>query len=116
MVRTIVILRPLPTSTFEAIGAVLPREEKALWGYISSGECRSISYDVEMPGGVVLEFETDTIQRVKHLVSEFPLVKEGLHQPEYHPLAPYTGLALLFDPAHGFTPNLPEAWMTRNGT
>ena len=109
--RTIVILRPAPGASFEAIGAVLPREEPVLWSYIEAGECRAIHYDAAHPGGVVLEFETATRERTRDLVNAFPLVAEGLMSAEYLDLVPYTGLALLFRPEHGFKPGLPEAWM-----
>jgi hypothetical protein len=105
--KTIVILKPAPTSTFDAIGAVLPQEERTLWAYLSTGECRSIHYIETLPGAVLLEFETATLDRPKQLVEAFPLVAGGLHLPEYHALAPYTGL---FDPKHGFAPNPPDAW------
>jgi hypothetical protein len=108
--KTIVILTPAPGVTFDAIGAVLPREEPVLWSYLASGECRAVHYDEATPGAVLLEFETATQDRVKELVSAFPLVAEGLHIPSYHPLVPYTGLALLFEAKHGFQPALPKAW------
>jgi hypothetical protein len=108
--KTIVILKPKQTATFQDVAAILPREEPVLWSYIVSGECRAIHYDESMAGAVVLEFETSTRERVKELVSAFPLVAEGIHIAEYHALAPYTGLSLLFETKHGFHPALPEAW------
>jgi hypothetical protein len=108
--KTIVILRPQPRTTLPAIMEVLPREEPVLWSYIASGECRAVHYDESIPGAVVLEFETANLERVKELVEAFPLVASGLHAAEYHPLAPYTGLSLLFDPQHGFQPVLPKSW------
>ena len=108
--RTIVILRPAPGATFEAIGAVLPREEPVLWSYIQAGECRAIHYDAAYSGGVVLDFETSDRARTRALVAAFPLVAEGLMTAEYLDLVPYTGLALLFRPEHGFAPVPPAEW------
>ena len=108
--KTIVVLKPAPGTDLEAIMRVLPREEPVLWSYLASGECRAVHYDEAVPSGVVLEFETAEPERVRALVEAFPLVAEGLHTPEYHRLAPYTGLALMFRPDTGFAPRMPEAW------
>lgn len=69
--------RPAPGATFEAIGAVLPREDPVLWSYIAAGECRAIYYDAARTGGVVLDFETATRERAPELVGAFPLVARG---------------------------------------
>lgn len=108
--RTIALLRPAPGASFEAIGAILPREEPVLWSYIAAGECRAIHYDAARPGGVVLEFETNTRERARALVAAFPLVAEGFMEAEFLELEPYTGLALMFRPEFGFAPRPPDAW------
>jgi len=108
--KTIVLLKPKPGTTLEEIGAVLPREEPILWSYIASGTVRAVHYDDAVPGGVALEFETADVEEAKRLVAAFPLVAEGLHEAEFHPLTPYTGLSLLFTPEAGFVPAPPRTW------
>lgn len=75
-------------------------EEKLVWKYWSEGTLRSINFQTDRIG-VILIFEADTVTEVSGMVDAFPFVSSGLLKvTSLQQLAPFVGLAALFDPAH----------------
>lgn len=108
--RVLVILRPKEGVTLDQFVPLLEAEEKVLWKYLSEGHVRSISYAQDIPGTIVLDFESEDASQAERLASDFPLVQAGLFDTEVISLAPYQGLATLFDGSHGISMKLPSAW------
>ena len=113
--RSLIILRPVAGVTLDQFMPLLVEEEKTLWGYLQSGAVRSINYAADHPGTIVLDFETETADQARTLAEQFPIAQAGLFEIEVLGLAPYQGLAALFDPAHAIPPQLPAAWMATLG-
>ncbi|NIJ37659.1 hypothetical protein FHR22_002343 [Sphingopyxis panaciterrae] len=75
-------------------------EEKLVWKYWSEGTLRDINFQTDRIG-VILIFEADTVAEVSGMVNAFPFVRSGLLKvTSLQQLAPFVGLAALFDPAH----------------
>src|SRR3546814_8021885 len=75
-------------------------EEKLVLKYWSEGTLRDINFQTDRIG-VILIFEAGSVAEVRGLVDAFPFVRSGLLKVTgLQQLAPFVGLAALFDPAH----------------
>ena len=75
-------------------------EEKLVWKYWSEGSLRDINFQTDRIG-VILVFEAESVAEVRDMVDAFPFVQSGLLQiVSLQQLAPFVGLAALFDPVH----------------
>ncbi len=109
-VKTIVLLRPAPTTALADLQAVLVEEERALWRSHSAGEVREVLYDLSHPGAVVLVLETAEAGAARAIVSSLPLVRRGLLEPTIIPTRPHDRFANLFAAEHAFAQELPVEW------
>lgn len=108
--KTIVLLRPAPTTALKDIQAALIEEERALWHAYVAGEVREALYDLSMPGAVVLILETTDAASARTIIEALPLVQRGLLEPKIIHTRPYDGFANLFVAEHGVTQALPAEW------
>lgn len=108
--KTIVLLRPAPTTALNDIQAALIREERALWHAYVAGEVKEMLYDLSIPGAVALVLETADAVAARTIVEALPLVQRGLLEPKIIHTRPYDGFANLFAAEHGITQALPAEW------
>jgi hypothetical protein len=109
-VKTIVLLRPAPTTALKDIQAALIDEERALWRSHVAGEVREALYDLSLPGAIVLVLETAEAAAARATIEALPLVRRGLLEPQIIHTRPYDGFANLFATEHGFAQALPAEW------
>ena len=75
-------------------------EEKLVWKYFSEGYLREMNFQT-IRIGVVFIFEAESVSHVQEMIEALPFVKSGLLKTaNIQQLAPFVGLAALFDPVH----------------
>ncbi len=73
----------------------LKSEAKKVWELHQSGLIREIHFRQDQKSAVLI-IECDSVERAEQIISQLPLVKEGLICFEFIPLVPYTGFERLF--------------------
>src|SRR6266487_1626568 len=78
-------------------------EIQAVWELYAQGICREFYTRANEPGRVVLMFESASVEAAKEALATLPFARLHLIDFDVIPLAPFTGLALLFQAPTGKT-------------
>lgn len=93
--KILCVLHGTPAATPEKINALLDAEVLHLWQSYAQDVIREFYFRGDRPGAIVV-LECPSVEAASAHIAEFPLVKEGLAQPEIIPLTPFVGLARMF--------------------
>jgi muconolactone delta-isomerase len=85
-----------PGATAEKFQPLLKDEARRVWELQQSGTLREIYFNADQHTAVLV-LECPNIEGARRLLANLPLVVAGLIEFEIVPLAPYDGLARLFD-------------------
>lgn len=97
--RILVLDVPKAGVTFEDYLPHLLEETKHAWELYKSDVIREIYFRQDRPGVAVI-VEADSVEQAKDACSQFPLVKAGLIDFDYIPLANYAMWDSLFSAEH----------------
>ncbi len=84
-----------PVNWAEIEPALLQSEAKRVYELEQRNLIRQIYFRADIKSAVI-EWESDTIDEVRALIADFPLVKAGLIHFDLIPLMPYSGFSRLF--------------------
>ena len=90
-----VVCRIKPGTHRKAVIGLIRSEAKAAWKLYEAGLVRDIHY-IDDLSGAVMTFEAKDLAEVKTAVETLPMIQQGILEPEYIPLKPYTGFGKLF--------------------
>jgi hypothetical protein len=99
--------KELPGATLEAYQPLLKAEARRIWELQQSGELRETYFRADQHCAVLV-LECVGIKKARRLISTLPLVAAGLIAFEIIPLAPYDGLARLFEKGSNSSSGLGE--------
>ncbi|NMB53822.1 MAG: hypothetical protein GYA15_03900 [Leptolinea sp.] len=85
----------VPVDWKEIDPALLKAEARHVFNLQQADLIRQIHFTADTKRAVI-EWEADSLEKVKTEISSFPLVQAGLIDFEYYPLAPYSGFNTLF--------------------
>jgi muconolactone delta-isomerase len=88
--------KELPGATSETFQPLFKDEARRVWELQQSGALREAYFRADQHTSVMV-LECDDIEEARQLLSSLPLVKAGLIEFELIPLAPYDGIARLFE-------------------
>ena len=71
-------------------------EIQAVWQLYTQGICREFYTRANEPGRVVMMFESETVEATNKALATLPFARLHLIDFDVIPLAPFTGLARLF--------------------
>lgn len=81
--------------SMEEIQPHLMREAQTVWRLVQSGVIREIYFEEEKHTAVIM-LEVKNLAEAEEILSQLPLVSEGLIRFDYFPLKPYDGFERLF--------------------
>ena len=84
-----------PVNWSEIEPALLRSEAKRVYDLEQQNLIRQIYFRADTKSAVI-EWEADTVDEVRGLLADFPLVKAGLIRFDVIPLMPYPGFSRLF--------------------
>ncbi len=91
----LVIAKVIQGTPMEKVLPLVKPEAAKVWEYYAADMVRSISYIADNSGAVLL-WEAPSLEVVTEMVSQLPMVQEGVLQADITPLKPYTGTESLF--------------------
>jgi len=77
------------------IESLLVEEEKFAWDMFAADELRE-HYESDMPTPAISIVEMESVEAAKAKLSELPINKAGLLEPEYYELRPFMNWEVLF--------------------
>jgi hypothetical protein len=96
--KMLVLPRPRDGVPAEALQQHAAAEIRAVWDLYVQGICREFYVRAAEPGRVVLIFESPSVEAAQEALATLPFVRLHLIDFEVIPLAPFAGLARLFQP------------------
>ena len=90
-----VVCRIKPGISRRKVISLIREEAAAAWKLYESGLVRDVHY-IDDLSGAVLTIEAQDLDEVKRGVETLPMIKEGVLEPDYIKLKPYTGFGKLF--------------------
>ncbi len=94
--KIIALSSDAPGVTDDQFAPHLKAEARRAWELIQSGALRELYFRADQPDAVLI-FECASVGEARALLDTLPLVRAGLITFELVPLAPYPGLARLFE-------------------
>jgi hypothetical protein len=94
--KILVMPKPIPGVPAEELQRHAPAEIRAVWELYVQGICREFYTRLAEPGRVVLMFEAESLEAVREALATLPFVQHNLIDFDLIPLAPFAGLARLF--------------------
>jgi hypothetical protein len=91
----LVIAKVVPGVPMEKVLPLVKPEAEKVWEYYAADMVRNTYYIADMSGAVLL-WEAPSLEVVKEMVAQLPMVQEGVLETEITPLKPYTGTESLF--------------------
>jgi hypothetical protein len=96
LMKILVLPRPIEGVSREELLQHAPAEIQAVWELYAQGICREFYTRANEAGRVVLMFECATMEAAKEALATLPFAQLHLIDFDLIPLAPFTGLARLF--------------------
>ena len=96
--KNLVMPKPIEGVSREELLQHSAEEIQAVWQLYAQGICREFYTRANEPGRVVMMFESENVEASKEALATLPFVKLHLIDFDLIPLAPFTGLARLFQP------------------
>ncbi len=90
-----VVCKIKPGTPRKKVIGLIRAEAKAAWKLYEAGLLREVHYIDDM-SGAVMTFEAKDLAEVKTACDTLPMINQGVLEPEYIPLKPYTGFGKLF--------------------
>jgi hypothetical protein len=84
----------------ESIQPHIKEEIQAVWDLYAEGVCREFYARADQPGPAILLVESASVDEAKKSLAKLPLVALNLIDLDLIPLAPFTGIARLFQAAN----------------
>jgi hypothetical protein len=94
--KILVMPKPIEGVTREELLQHSAEEIQAVWQLYAQGICREFYTRANEAGRVVLMFESATVEAAEEALATLPFVKLHLIDFDLIPLAPFTGVARLF--------------------
>jgi hypothetical protein len=94
--KILVMPKPIEGVSREELLQHAPAEIRAVWGLYEQGICREFHTRANEPGRVVMMFESASVEAAKEALATLPFARLHLVDFDVIPLAPFTGLARLF--------------------
>ena len=94
--KILVMPKPIEGVSREELLQHAPAEVRAVWELYEQGICREFYTRANEAGRVVLMFESENVEAAKEALATLPFVQLHLIDFDLIPLAPFTGLARLF--------------------
>jgi hypothetical protein len=99
--KILVMPKPIEGVSREELLPHAPAEIRAVWELYAQGICREFYTRANEAGRVVLMFECASVEAAKEALATLPFVRLHLIDFDLIPLAPFTGLARLFQAPTG---------------
>ena len=97
--KILVLPKPIEGVTREQMTPHIPAEIRAVWGLYEQGICREFYTRANEPGRVVLMLENASLEGAQETLATLPFARLHLIDFDLIPLAPFTGLAQVFQHA-----------------
>ena len=94
--KILVLPKPIEGVAREEMLQHAAQEIQAVWELYAQGICREFYTRADEAGRVVLMFESESVEAAKEALATLPFVQLHLIDFDLIPLAPFTGLARLF--------------------
>ena len=94
--KILVMPKPIEGVSREELLQHSAEEIQAVWQLYAQGICREFYTRADEAGRVVLMFESESVEAAKEALATLPFVQLHLIDFDLIPLAPFTGLARLF--------------------
>jgi len=94
--KILVLPKPREGVPLEALQPHVTAEIQAVWELYAQGICREFYTRANEPGRVVMMFECATVEAAKETLTTLPFARLHLIDFDLIPLAPFMGLARLF--------------------
>jgi hypothetical protein len=94
--KILVMPKPRPGVPAEELQRHAAEEIRAVWDLYAQGICREFYTRQAEPGRVVLMFECASVEEAQAALATLPFVERNLIDFDLIPLAPFAGLARLF--------------------
>ena len=94
--KILVMPKPIEGVSREELLQHSAEEIQAVWQLYAQGICREFYTRANEGGRVVLMFESESVEAAKEALATLPFVKLHLIDFDLIPLAPFSGLARLF--------------------
>ena len=94
--KLLALEKELPGAAAEAFQPLLKAEARRVWELQQSGALREIYFHADQHTAVLV-LECPSVEEARRLLASLPLAAAKLIEFEIVPLAPYDGLARLFD-------------------
>ena len=94
--KILVMPKPIEGVSREELLQHSAAEIQAVWQLYAQGVCREFYTRANEAGRVVLMFESESVETAKEALAMLPFVQLHLIDFDLIPLAPFTGLARLF--------------------
>src|SRR5438128_10718464 len=94
--KILVMTRPIECVSREEMLQHAAAEIQAVWALYAQGICREFYTRANEPGRVVLMFESASVEAAQEALATLPFAQLHLIDFDLIPLAPFTGLARLF--------------------
>ena len=99
--KILVLPKPIEGIAREELLQHAAEEIQAVWELYAQGICREFYTRANEPGRVVLMFESASVEAAKEALATLPFAQLHLIDFDVIPLAPFTGLARLFQAPSG---------------
>ncbi len=99
--KILVMPKPIEGVSREEMLQHATAEIQAVWELYAQGICREFYTRANDPGRVVLMFESASVEAAKEALATLPFAQLHLIDFDVIPLAPFTGLARLFQAPTG---------------
>ena len=94
--KILVMPKPIEGVSREELLQHSAEEIQAVWQLYAQGICREFYTRANEPGRVVMMFESETVEATNKALATLPFARLHLIDFDVIPLAPFTGLARLF--------------------
>ena len=94
--KMLVLPKPIEGVSREELLQHAVEEIQAVWELYAQGICREFYTRANEPGRVVLMFESASVEEAREALATLPFAQLHLIDFDVIPLAPFTGLARLF--------------------
>jgi hypothetical protein len=99
--KMLVLPKPIEGVSREELLSHAAEEIQAVWELYAQGICREFYTRANEPGRVVLLFESASVEVAQEALATLPFARLHLIDFDVIPLAPFTGLARLFQAPAG---------------
>jgi hypothetical protein len=101
LMKILVMPKPIEGVSREELLPHAPAEVRAVWKLYELGICREFYTRANEPGRVVMMFESASVEAANEVLATLPFAQLHLIDFDLIPLAPFTGLARLFQAPTG---------------